>query len=331
MGSPYESFGDDRVALIVDLEPTVVHEPRPGALDDPPSREHLEAMLVDLVHHLGGDVVCTAWGDEGLLEAPVTPDLLQSAGVVPRPLDGGDSSYVVRHVGGHDDHGHEESEGVDHTEGLAPGDLLSGVISPGGTGDCRCSSHASGIDDPGRRLCVTTFAFSHLVPQSLADPLPDSVLRPANVVAVHSVPVGVVRRQRSPLATRRRHVEDGVHDVALVPLGGASHATVPRVGGDQISDQIPFLIGQITLGRSPGRHNGFVLGSHQSSLWPPHTRRGTIQPLCWYNFDDSLSDQRSIPGRQRPRWSPRSRRWIDPAPPVWAPATWNSTSIVRDT
>jgi hypothetical protein len=37
MGSPYESFGDDRIALIVDLEPTVVHEPRPRALDDPPS------------------------------------------------------------------------------------------------------------------------------------------------------------------------------------------------------------------------------------------------------------------------------------------------------
>src|SRR5664280_1145350 len=89
MGSPYESFGDDRVALIVDLEPTVVHEPRPGALDDPPSREHLEAMVVDLVHDLGGDVVCTARGDEGLLETTVTPDLLQSTRVVPRPVDDG--------------------------------------------------------------------------------------------------------------------------------------------------------------------------------------------------------------------------------------------------
>src|SRR5665213_4582599 len=189
MGSPYESFGDDRVALIVDLETTIVHEPRPRALDDPPSWEHFEAMVMDLVHHLGRDVVCPARGDEGLLEATVTPDLLQSTGVAPRPVDGGDSSNVVRHVGGHDDHGDKESEGVDHTEGLAPGDLLSGVISPSGTGDRRCSSHASGIDDPGRGFRVATLALSHLVPQSFADPLPDSVLRPAHVVAVHSVPV----------------------------------------------------------------------------------------------------------------------------------------------
>jgi hypothetical protein len=65
MGRPYESFGHNRVALIVNLEPTVVHDPRPGALDDPPSREHLEAMVMDLVHNLGGDVVCTTPGAPG--------------------------------------------------------------------------------------------------------------------------------------------------------------------------------------------------------------------------------------------------------------------------
>src|SRR5664280_164133 len=60
MGGPYKSLSDNRVALVVDLEPTVVHEPRPGALDNPPSWEHFKAMVMDLVHDLGGDVVCPA-------------------------------------------------------------------------------------------------------------------------------------------------------------------------------------------------------------------------------------------------------------------------------
>ena len=95
MGGPYKSLSDNRVALIVDLEPTVVHEPRPGPLDDPPPWEHYEAMVVDLVHNLGGDVVCAARRNEGLLESAVAPDLLQSTGVAPRPVDGGDATYVV--------------------------------------------------------------------------------------------------------------------------------------------------------------------------------------------------------------------------------------------
>src|SRR5664280_1092991 len=114
--------------------------------------------------------------------------------------------------------------------------------------DRRCAPDTSGIDDPGGRFRVTTLSFSHLVPKSLTHPLPHAVLRPTHVVAVDGVPVRVVGRQCPPLTSRRRYVEDGVHDVALVLLGGASHATVPRVGGDQIGDQFPLLIGQVTLG-----------------------------------------------------------------------------------
>jgi transposase len=69
VGYPYESFGDNRVALIVDLESAVVHEPRPGAFDHPPSWEHLEAMIVDLVHHLDGDVVGTRPVLDGYFDA----------------------------------------------------------------------------------------------------------------------------------------------------------------------------------------------------------------------------------------------------------------------
>jgi len=68
---PYEAFGDDREPFIVDLEPSVVHQPRPGPLDDPPPWEDLEDTGVDLAHHLGGDVHGAAVRDEGLLESAV--------------------------------------------------------------------------------------------------------------------------------------------------------------------------------------------------------------------------------------------------------------------
>ena len=48
MGRPDEAFGHDRVALIVDLESSAVHEPGPGALDDPALGEDLEAAGVDV-------------------------------------------------------------------------------------------------------------------------------------------------------------------------------------------------------------------------------------------------------------------------------------------
>ena len=43
MGGPYEAFGDDGIAFIVDLEAAAVHEPGPGALHDPASWEGDEA------------------------------------------------------------------------------------------------------------------------------------------------------------------------------------------------------------------------------------------------------------------------------------------------
>ena len=43
VGGPDEALGHDRITLVVDLEASAVHEPRPGALDDPAFGERLEA------------------------------------------------------------------------------------------------------------------------------------------------------------------------------------------------------------------------------------------------------------------------------------------------
>ena len=73
MSGPYESFGDDRVTFIVDLEAAVVHQPRPGSFHDPTFGEDREPMRVDTVDDFDGDVVGTAVLDEGLFEPGVAP------------------------------------------------------------------------------------------------------------------------------------------------------------------------------------------------------------------------------------------------------------------
>ena len=288
MGGPYEPFGDDRVALIVDLQPSVVHEPRPGALDDPSPGQDLEPVVVDLVDHFGGDVVGTAGGDEGPLEPAVAPDLLQPSRPVPRPVDDGHAADVVRHVGGDHEHGDEKAHGVDHSEGLPARHLLPGVVSPCGAGDRRRAAHTPGVDHPGRGIGLPALLPSDLFGQPRTDLLPDPVLGPPHVVAVHGVPVWVVGREGPPLTARRRHVEDGVHDVALVPLGRTPDATTPGVGGDQIGDQLPLLVGQITVGGPPGLRNGLARRCHHRSIWRSGHRKGSIQPLNWSEFSDSF-------------------------------------------
>src|SRR5436190_23409578 len=56
---PYEPFGDDGVAFIVDLEAAMVHQPRPGSFHDPTLGQDLETSGMDLRDDLNRDVVTT--------------------------------------------------------------------------------------------------------------------------------------------------------------------------------------------------------------------------------------------------------------------------------
>src|ERR1700728_1916511 len=123
MGGPDEALGDDWISLVVDLETPVVHEPGPGALDDPTLGKDLEGIGVDLVDHLDADVVVPAVFDEGALEARVTPQLGEAGGAAAGAVGHGDPTGVVRGTCGHDHHCHEEPESVDDAEGLAPVNL----------------------------------------------------------------------------------------------------------------------------------------------------------------------------------------------------------------
>src|ERR1039458_7911416 len=149
VSGPYEALRDDRIALIIDLESSAVHEPGPGALHDPAFGERFELTRVDAVHHFDTDVMVRAVLDEGALEAGVAPELGEARGAVAGTVGDGDPADIVRHACRHDGHRDQESEGVDDPEGLAAVNFLSGVKSLGFLADRGCGAHRAGIDDAG--------------------------------------------------------------------------------------------------------------------------------------------------------------------------------------
>ena len=147
MSGPDEALGHDRITFVVDLEASTVHEPGPGAFDDPAFWECFEATGVDALDHLDADVVMPAVLDEAALEPRVAPQLGEASGAVAGTVGHGDPPGVVRDGCGDDSYGHEESEGVDDAEGLATVDPLSGVISLGFLAYRGCGANRAGVDD----------------------------------------------------------------------------------------------------------------------------------------------------------------------------------------
>jgi hypothetical protein len=60
VGRPDEALGHDRIAFVVDLEASAVHEPGPGALDDPAFGQRFELAGVDAFDHFDTDVMVPA-------------------------------------------------------------------------------------------------------------------------------------------------------------------------------------------------------------------------------------------------------------------------------
>jgi len=101
--------------------------------------------------------------------------------------------------------------------------------SPGRRRGRRCSPDAAGIDDPCRGLRVAAFCLANEASQAIAGPLGGAVARPAQVVAVHGVPVRVALRECAPLTGRSRHGEDRVDDVTLVVHGWPTRSSISGV------------------------------------------------------------------------------------------------------
>src|SRR6266853_1688954 len=105
---------------------------------------------------------------------------------------------------------------------------------------------------------------------------------------VDRVPVRVLLRQCPPLATRRRDPEDRIHDLSAVHRRWTAHFPRSPQWSDQIRDQIPFFIADITM-RCPPCHD-YRPGTfrHQRILSNPTTRHVAINPTTSKNYPNSV-------------------------------------------
>src|ERR1019366_10821316 len=97
------------------------------------------------------------------------------------------------------------------------------------------------IHEPCRGLGLPALLRSYELGQPFGDPLPGPVPRPLEVLPVGGVPVRVLLRQRPPLAARRHHVEDGIHDPPSIDRSGAPHVTGTTHRTSEIGDVGPLL------------------------------------------------------------------------------------------
>jgi hypothetical protein len=288
VGGPYEAFGDVGVAFIVDLESPVVHQPGPGSFDNPAPREGNECVGVDAVDGFCGDVVVAAVTGEGGLEPGVVPHLGEPFRFRPERVDDGDPSLVVAGVRRCHVDRKEQPVGVDNPERFAPGDLLPGVIAPGQPGDGRGATNAACIDHPGRRVTVAAVVFADQAAQAVSDAFPGAVTRPGQMQPVHGVPVRVAGWQRTPLASGRADVQDGVHDLASIDRRWASHLAVTRPRLDEIGDQFPLEIRQITVRSTPRANYPSRFRFHQHKLDHPITQTTAIHATNSTNYPNRL-------------------------------------------
>ena len=69
-----------------------------------------------------------------------------------------------------------------------------------------------------------------------------------NKVSVDGLPIGQIMGQESPLATSATEVEHGVEQFSTLILGRtATCGSITLNGGDEIGNQIPFIIREIGI------------------------------------------------------------------------------------
>ncbi len=200
-------------------------------------------MGMNSFDHLCRDVIFLAFLYERSFETRVTEDLLQSSAALSSLMHDTGSTEIVRYRGNHNHNGNEKSHGVHNSKGLPTRYLLACIISPGGTGHRCGTSYTTSIDYASRWVGISSLFLPNHFNESFSCSLPGSVLRPLHVIAMHRIPVGVVRRQSPPLTTCRIDIEDCIYDVPLPSFWCTTYATVSAIDREEITDEIPLLIG----------------------------------------------------------------------------------------
>jgi hypothetical protein len=112
------------------------------------------------------------------------------------------------------------------------------------------------IDDPGPRLAPLTGSHPDLAAEQIMPVLPGTVLPPAPKVLVDELPGGEVVRQQAPGTATTEARENGIQNFARRIL---LRSAPGFGGGDQMLNQRPFAVAEISWVRSTGFHTPILL------------------------------------------------------------------------
>ena len=147
-----------------------------------------------------------------------------------------------------DDKADQQAQRVGEDVPLAAIDLLAGVeaVNPAALG----GFHALAVDHPGCRTCLPTLQLPRIHDQMVVDRPPQPAVAPVVEIPLHGRWRRQVPRQHAPLAARRRHVKDRVHNL---PQVGRARPSDPTRQGQERRNQRPFPIRHVACIARPRR------------------------------------------------------------------------------
>lgn len=215
--------------LEVPGEATAPAEPGKGALDDPASRQELEAFdSGGPLDNLDGPLAAMGECIEQLFAAidPVGKDVPKSGKALAQALQERDSAVDILNIGGMNVDGQQKTIGIGDDMPLASMEALARVKSawPAGLRGRRCLA----VDDGSCRRRLAPKFPPRLADQSSNDPVPPAGISPSIEIALDRRVRREVARQSAPLAAGGQNVEDRLHDLAHIDLPWSPEAPPPR-------------------------------------------------------------------------------------------------------
>src|SRR5436189_4358137 len=141
-----------------------------------------------------------------------------------------------------DDDCQEESQRIDCHMPLAPGDLLSGVITAVLSSDV-LGTNGLAVDDACAGTGCSALGLANFRAQGVVNLLPDSQVAPFPKNAVYGAPLGKIVRQQAPRTPRTVEIHNRVHDFA--PIDPSGPARTPRFGKHRF-DNLQFSFGEVS-------------------------------------------------------------------------------------
>src|SRR5262245_24904370 len=226
------SFTTFGAMFIIFTQPPVTAQPGKGPLDNPATRQNLEANLIGFTLHNFQDNIETIPNPVNqaiFLVHSIGPQLLEGRNGLAQLVQNQFGPLVILDVGGMNDHLQQITDRINYNMTFAAFDLFAGIVASFSAGFGGFDTLA--VDHSCARIYGPSSFETLLLAQDTVNPLPSPIHCPFAVVIVDTVVVGVLFGQILPLATSSGHIEDGVHHLPQIQFHGSTGT--PTVQGQQ--------------------------------------------------------------------------------------------------